>query len=232
MIAATIIGLSGCSNSPSEIANAESGENNGVINENKGISEEETVNHRPKFPTIDLFLPEENSEPRDKPITHIVLHFSSNAAVMPDNPYNVNDLYDTFKDYGVSTHYLIDRKGQVYQMVSEDRVAYHAGKGELKQFPHYKNQLNHYSIGIEIMAIGTREEMLPMMSDDTYDLINTSNIGYTDAQYEALSRVVNDIVSRYPYVKMDRTHIIGHDEYAPGRKTDPGSLFKWENIGL
>jgi N-acetyl-anhydromuramyl-L-alanine amidase AmpD len=37
---------------------------------------------------------------------------------------------------------------------------------------------------------------------------------------------------RHPEVAPARTHIIGHDEYAPGRKTDPGELFDYTQIGL
>ena|SRR5699024_5212918 len=70
-----------------------------------------------------LFLPQELSELRQKHITHIVLHFTSNAAINPKNPYDVADIRKTFIDYGVSAHYLIGRKGQVYQLVPEKRVA-------------------------------------------------------------------------------------------------------------
>lgn len=31
-------------------------------------------------------------------------------------------------------------------------------------------------------------------------------------------------------VKRNRKHVLGHDEYAPGRKTDPGELFDWERL--
>ena len=182
--------------------------------------------------TINAFLPEENSELRKTPITHVVVHFTSNAVHNPKNPYGVQEIRTIFSDYGVSAHYMVGRNGEIYDLVPENRVAYHAGKGNLPAFPHYQNQLNHYSIGIELLAIGTKEEMMTMMSDAVYQSIQPSNIGYTEAQYQALNQLIGDIVQRNPSITKDRSHIVGHDEYAPGRKTDPGSLFNWSKIGL
>lgn len=193
---------------------------------------QQKVNHQSNITMTDMLLPNSHSEPREELVTHVVIHFSSYAAVKPEQPYEVNDIYRTFEEYGVSAHYLIDREGKIFKMVPEDRVAYHAGKGHLEQFPEYKDRLNHHSIGIEIMAIGTKEEMLPMMSADTYRKIKDEHIGYTDAQYESVRKLIDDIATRYPHVKKDRNHIIGHDEYAKGRKTDPGSLFDWRKIGF
>lgn len=122
---------------------------------------------------IDMYLPEENSEPRESSITHVMLHFSSNALEKPENPFQVEDVYEVFQDYGLSAHYVIDRTGQVYRFVSEDRIAYHSGEGKIEGTPKYDNNLNPYSIGIELLAIGTKEEMLPMMSAEHYDTISS-----------------------------------------------------------
>lgn len=182
--------------------------------------------------TKDLLLPNENSKIRTKSIKNITLHFTSNAIKKPKNPYNVFDIYNIFIDYGVSAHYMIGRNGELYFMVPENRVAYHAGKGSLPGYPEYKDRLNEYSIGIELMAIGTREEMGIMMSNTAYNQISKLDIGYTNAQYKTLNLLLDDITVRNPMVKRARTHIVGHDEYASGRKTDPGSLFQWNKIGL
>jgi len=109
---------------------------------------------------INRYLPEQVSEKRDTPITHVLLHFSSNAQNKPDNPYQIEDTFEVFKEYGVSTHYVIDRAGQIYRFVPEDRIAYHAGKGRLTNYLSYENKLNDYSIGIELLAIGTKEEIV------------------------------------------------------------------------
>lgn len=184
------------------------------------------------LPTINYLLPQKNSEERITPITHIVFHFTSDAAQNPENPYNPNNIRETFLDYGISAHYMIGREGEIYLLVPENRIARHAGKGDLKNFPHYKNKLNKYSIGIELLAIGTKEEMNSMVPAETYDAIPRPHIGFTEAQYQSLQRLVDDIVNRNPAIKKDRAHIIGHDEYAPNRKTDPGSLFNWTEIGF
>ncbi|WP_077618028.1 N-acetylmuramoyl-L-alanine amidase [Bacillus sinesaloumensis] len=191
----------------------------------KGVAEVEVI------PTIEKALPPENSKERTEDITHLMIHFTSNAAVNPKDPYNLDDVYFIFKEYGLSVHYIIDRDGQIFNLVPENRVAYHAGKGSLPNLPGYENKLNEFSIGIELLAIGTKEEMLSMIPEDTYNEIDTSLTGYTDAQYESLHRLITNIIQRNPTIKNDRQHIIGHDEYAPGRKTDPGSLFDWKRIG-
>lgn len=180
----------------------------------------------------DLYLPPQYSNPRTEKVSHVMIHFISNAIMKPQDPYNVNDVYRIFLNNGVSANYMIGRNGDIYRLVGEDRVAFHAGKGSLPGFPALLNKMNEYSIGIEMLAIGTRNEMLPVMSGKMYDLIAPSNIGYTDAQYRSLNRLLDGILKRHPSVQRDRQHIVGHDEYAPGRKTDPGKLFDWSRIDM
>ncbi|MCC3357283.1 N-acetylmuramoyl-L-alanine amidase [Bacillus sp. REN16] len=182
--------------------------------------------------TTNKSLPLDNSEKRTNEITHLMIHFISNAALKPEDPFNVDDVYSIFEEYGLSVHYLIDREGEIYSLVPEDRVAYHAGKGSLPDFPEYENKMNHYSIGIELIAMGTKEEMTTIIDADTYNQIDPSLAGYTDAQYQSLQLLVDNILKRNPSILHNRRHVIGHDEYAPGRKTDPGSLFDWSRIGF
>ncbi|WP_456277483.1 N-acetylmuramoyl-L-alanine amidase [Bacillus sp. AK128] len=179
---------------------------------------------------VDTLLPEENSKPRVGTISHVVLHFMSNGSVNPKDPYNMEDITNIFVDYGFSTHYLIERDGTIHRMVPEDRIAFHAGPGYLADFPYYDDIFNGYSIGIELLAIGTQEEMTSMIPANTYQSIDPSHIGYTNAQYESLNKLLESILSRNPGIQRNRQHIIGHDEYAPTRKNDPGSLFDWSKI--
>lgn len=184
------------------------------------------------IPTTNKSLPLDISEQRTNEITHVMIHFISNAAHKPEDPYKVDDVYSIFEEYGVSVHYLIDREGEIYSLVSEDRVAYHAGKGSLSDFPEYENKMNQYSIGIELLAIGTKKEMSAFVDEDIYNKIDPILAGYTAAQYQSLQLLVDNILKRNPSILRDRRHVIGHDEYAPGRKTDPGSLFDWTRIGF
>lgn len=194
------------------------------------VEKSKVVQAEVQIPVIKDFMPRLNFVPRSDIKTHVVLHFSSNAVVNPENPYIYDEIRKVFVEYDVSPHYMIDRTGQIYYMLPETRAARHAGKGELADFPDYADHLNRYSIGIELMAIGTEEEMSVMMSAEHYKTIPSEHIGYTDAQYEALNLLLDDIVARNNKIKKDRNHIIGHDEYAPDRKTDPGSLFDWSKI--
>jgi N-acetyl-anhydromuramyl-L-alanine amidase AmpD len=183
-----------------------------------------------QIPVKKDFMPKLNFVPRSDIKTHVVLHFISNAAVNPDNPYIYEEIRGIFVDYDVAPHYMIDRNGEIYFLLPETRSARHSGKGELNEYPEYKDHLNDYSIGIELMAIGTEEEMETMMSPEDYKKIPPEHIGYTEAQYKSLNLLLDDILARNSKVKKDRKHIIGHDEYAPDRKTDPGSLFDWKKI--
>ncbi|ASW43318.1 N-acetylmuramoyl-L-alanine amidase [Clostridium isatidis] len=201
-------------------------------NQDYTLTQEVSLNFKEELKINDMFLPNENSRPREKEITHVMIHFMSNVSINYKDPYNIYDIYDIFLDYGVSAHYVIGRYGEIYSMVPEDRVAYHAGQGSLEGFPDYENKMNDYSIGIELLAIGTKEEMLPMISAEQYDLVDQSLIGYTDAQYNSLNLLIENILKDNPSIIKDRKHFIGHDEYSKGVKTDPGSLFDWKRIGL
>ena len=52
----------------------------------------------------------------------------------------------TNKRHEVSCHYLISRKGKVYQLVDDNKIAWHAGKSKWDYF----KDLNDKSIGIEL----------------------------------------------------------------------------------
>ena len=56
----------------------------------------------------------------------------------------------TDKRSKVSCHYVINRKGKILKIVSETKIAWHAGKSKWKKF---KN-LNENSLGIELVNKG------------------------------------------------------------------------------
>ena len=113
--------------------------------------------------------------------------------------YNVEHAIAVFRQYKVASHYMIDRKGLIYRLVSEKDVAYHAGKSVLPQ--NGRKMLNNCSIGIE--------------------LLNSPSDPPTDLQYQSLADLVRDIKTRYPI-----NYIVGHSDIAPDRKSDPW-LFDW-----
>jgi len=176
----------------------------------------------------DVFADLASSE-RHGEVTHVVLHFMSNVIENRINPYILTDIERIFRSYGVSAHYIIDRDGTIYLAVPESRTAFHAGAGTLADFPEYENNLNQHSIGIELLGIGTQEEMTLYLTTSEYDALDPALIGFTDEQYDALNWLLHDILDRHPAIKPNRAHIIGHSEYAPG-KIDPGALFEWERL--
>jgi N-acetyl-anhydromuramyl-L-alanine amidase AmpD len=171
-----------------------------------------------------------NSQEREGEITHIVLHFTSNVIENPQNPYDIQETFDFYLENEVSVHYFIDRDGTVHAAVPEERTAWHAGRGELEDFPHYKNRLNHHSIGIEILGIGSLNDMEQYISEEEYSGLNPEFIGFTRAQYAAVNELVNDIIGRHPAIQPNRKHVIGHSEYSSIGKTDPGELFDWSEL--
>lgn len=98
----------------------------------------------------------------------------------------------------VSAHFYIRRNGDIWQFVSCDDRAWHAGTS------HYRGRdnCNDDSVGIELEGL----------EGDSFEV----------AQYEALQALCPALAQRYPI-----THIAGHEHIAPGRKADPGPGLDW-----
>ena len=111
--------------------------------------------------------------------------------------------------YKVSCHYIINRKGDVTQMVREENIAWHAGKSKWKKF---KN-LNNYSIGIELVNKGHQ-------------------FGYqnfTHQQIFSLIKLCKKIKKKY---LIKKENFLGHSDIAPLRKVDPGEKFPWKKLSI
>ena len=158
----------------------------------------------------------------------VMIHFTSAVVINKNDPYNIDLIRDIFIDSEVSIHYIIDRNGIIRCYIPEERVAWHAGKGEFLEDPKYTNAMNHYSVGIELVGMGSREDMSGYIKGEVYDSLDDSLKCFTDAQYKSLKLLVEDICARYS-IPLDRDHIIGHEEYSP-KKKDPGDLFEWNRI--
>jgi N-acetyl-anhydromuramyl-L-alanine amidase AmpD len=178
-----------------------------------------------------LPLPPHCSAPRTGTVTHVMLHYISNALQKPESPYELAPIIDIFVKYKLSAHYLIARDGVIYQLVPHNRVAFHAGKGRLPHPPHHENALNGRSIGIEMMAIGTAAEMA-LLGVKNYEAISDSDKGFTDAQYIALIWLLDKMEEELPNFQKSKQTVVGHDSYAPNRRGDPGQLFDWEKLQL
>lgn len=104
----------------------------------------------------------------------------------------------------VSAHLFVGRGGGITQFVPFDCRAWHAGVSRWRG----RTDCNDFSIGIELEG--------------------TDVSGYTNYQYVALARILDALVARYP--RLDRSALVGHNEIAPGRKTDPGPRFDWRLV--
>lgn len=105
----------------------------------------------------------------------------------------------------VSAHYLISRTGTIYQLVDEDRRAWHAGAGAWAGV----TDVNSRSIGIELDNTGFEPFPEPLMA--------------------ALEALLFDIMRRHA---IPPQRVIGHSDMAPGRKIDPGPRFDWRRLAL
>ncbi|OTA16115.1 N-acetyl-anhydromuranmyl-L-alanine amidase [Xenorhabdus vietnamensis] len=119
----------------------------------------------------------------------------------------------------VNAHYLIpsqlkykNKEPIIFQLVSEKERAWHAGKSE---WSGYQN-LNRYSIGIEIVNCGFKQEF-----------IKKEWCLYHPSQIDTVIRLVKDIILRY---KIQAVNVVGHSDIAPLRKKDPGPIFPWREL--
>jgi N-acetylmuramoyl-L-alanine amidase len=107
----------------------------------------------------------------------------------------------------VSSHYVVDEDGTIYQLVAEDRRAWHAGIS----FWRGRTGLNDFSIGIEIVNPGHEWGYRP----------------FPHAQIQSVTALSQAILARHP---IPARNVIGHSDVAPDRKQDPGELFPWQQL--
>jgi len=107
-------------------------------------------------------------------------------------------------DAGVSAHYLIEEDGTVFQMVAEDKRAWHAGAGIWRGY----GDVNSVSVGIEIVNPGHEFGYRP----------------FPDRQMQSVLEISKAVIHRH---KIKPFNVIAHSDMAPSRKADPGELFNW-----
>ena len=156
-----------------------------------------------------------DQRPKNSEIKLIVIH---NISLPPENfePENVkkffknkldfksHEFFQEIKDLKVSSHFLIDRSGKIYQFVSVYERAWHAGVFSFND----QENCNDFSLGIE--------------------LIGSDNTSFEDNQYDSLRGLIEILRNTFPKIKKE--NIVGHSEIAAGRKTDPGPFFDWSKI--
>lgn len=115
--------------------------------------------------------------------------------------WSAHPYYETIRGLEVSAHFVVRRDGAILQFVSVDDRAWHAGRSHWNG----RDALNDWSIGVELEGL----------EGDLFE----------PAQYAALERLL-------PAIDRQRTIrlVVGHEHVAPGRKSDPGAGFDWEQL--
>ncbi len=161
-----------------------------------------------------VLSPNYNQRPDNTEIQLIVIH---NISLPPSQfgggyiekffqnqlDWSLHPYFQSIEGMQVSTHLLILRTGEVLQFVNFNDRAWHAGRSTYLS----KVECNDYSIGIELEG-----------SDDT---------DFEAIQYQTLVDVVATLQTAYPKTNH---HLAGHSDIAPGRKTDPGPHFQWQEF--
>jgi AmpD protein len=115
--------------------------------------------------------------------------------------WDAHPYFKSIEGMQVSAHFYIRRDGALWQFVSCDDRAWHAGPSAYRG----RSNCNDDSVGIELEGLegGTFEP----------------------EQYEALSALAAALAQHYPVA-----HVAGHEHIAPGRKGDPGAGFDWAEL--
>ncbi|NTX10726.1 N-acetylmuramoyl-L-alanine amidase [Myxococcus sp. CA056] len=157
-----------------------------------------------------------NDRPAGQDIDSIVLHHTadpsdeSSLETLTGKPTSfMGWLESKYKDVtgrgDVSSHYVIGKEGTIYQLVGDEKRAWHAGEGSLPGKP---GDVNDRSIGIEIVNEGDGKD------------------GYTEAQYKALEQLVPYLAKRYD---VPADNLVGHKDITD-KKQDPSPNFDFDRI--
>ena len=133
----------------------------------------------------------------DRLIKYIIIHFTG----MKNQRLAIKRLQSQVAK--VSCHYLISKRGKVFQLVEDKNIAWHAGKSRWET----DVNLNSKSIGIE--------------------LVNKGNEMYPELQIKALIKLISILKKKY---KIKPKYVLGHEDVAPNRKKDPGPKFPWDRL--
>ncbi len=141
-----------------------------------------------------------NFDSRKYKIQFIILHYTQTL--------NIEKAIDllTSKNRKVSCHFVIDTNGQIYNLVSESKRAWHAGESSWKGL----QDMNSRSIGIEIVNPGEKKLQR-----------------YPKTQIDKLIGLIHFLEKKF---KIPFYNILGHSDIAPLRKIDPGKHFPWKEL--
>ncbi len=151
---------------------------------------------RPPSTVVDLVVVHSISLPPGRYGTGDVQRLFTNQLDWDAHPY-----FQSIRGLEVSAHFFVTRQGTVWQFVSCDDRAWHAGVSSWQG----RDRCNDYSIGIELEGL---EGQL-----------------FAPAQYDSLAHLCQQIQNQYAIQSL-----VGHEHIAPGRKQDPGPGFDWQRL--
>tara|TARA_B100001248_G_scaffold258729_1_gene243492 strand:- start:26 stop:667 length:642 start_codon:yes stop_codon:yes gene_type:complete len=140
---------------------------------------------------------------KNKIVKYIIIHYTG----MKTLKLAYQKLSD--KSSNVSAHYLISRKGIIFNLLCPKYKAWHAGKSKWKNY----TNINDYSIGIELENKG---------HDFGYS-------NFSSRQYSSLKKLIFFLRKNFFILDED---IVFHSDIAPHRKKDPGEKFLINRIGI
>lgn len=155
--------------------------------------ESPNFNARPEGALVDLVVVHSISLPPGVYGGDEVQRLFTNTLDWEAHPY-----FQQIRGMQVSAHFYIRRDGALWQFVSCDDRAWHAGRSHWRG----RAECNDDSVGIELEGL--------------------EGGAFEPAQYEALAVICAAIAQHYPI-----RHVAGHEHIAPGRKQDPGPGFEW-----
>ncbi|MBK0391703.1 1,6-anhydro-N-acetylmuramyl-L-alanine amidase AmpD [Ramlibacter algicola] len=151
---------------------------------------------RPADAVVDLVLLHSISLPPGQYGGDEVQRLFTNTLDWGAHPY-----FRTIEGMQVSSHFYVRRGGELWQFVSCDDRAWHAGASHWRG----RDNCNDFSVGIELEGL--------------------EGGAFEDAQYEAVTDLCAALAQRYAI-----RHVAGHEHVAPGRKQDPGAGFDWPRL--
>ena len=151
---------------------------------------------RPEGAQVDLIVLHSISLPPGRYGGDEVQRLFTNRLDWDAHPY-----FQQIRGTEVSSHFYVRRDGELWQFVSCDARAWHAGASTWRG----RTNCNDDSIGIELEGLEGEH--------------------FEDAQYETLAKLCPAIAQCYAI-----GFIAGHEHVAPGRKIDPGPGFSWPRL--
>ena len=109
--------------------------------------------------------------------------------------------YAEIADLRVSAHFFIRRDGELVQFVPTTQRAWHAGVSNWRG----RAGCNDFSLGVELEGCDFEP--------------------FSTEQYTVLIALTRLLQQRFPHLELT-----GHQDIAPGRKTDPGPYFDWQRL--